>query len=124
MATIIMNVFKGQRIDMTAQMKDADKILEVFRNHNVRFDKKFTSINHSGPSTITFKGLKAEKIHSDITDAVVECYQLAKNDEVGNVYLKFTSFINPKYIEKKEKNDDEPKADDSKETEETRDEHL
>ena len=92
MASVVMNIFKGQRMDITAQMKDADKILEAFRKNNIRFDKKYTSINGKGPSTITFKGIKAEQYHSDITKMVVSLYEMTEKDEIANVYVKFTSF--------------------------------
>lgn len=108
MATVIMNIYKGQRMDITAQMKDADKIIELFRKYSIHFDKKFTSINN-GPSTITFKGLKAENLHSDLTDMVVECHQMAKSNDISNVYVRFTSFMNPKFMKEKEKPNEEPK---------------
>lgn len=93
MANVIMNVYKGQRMDITAQMRDADAILEVFRVNNVKFDKKYTSLNGKGPSTITFKGLKAENIHSDLTKMIVMLDKMADEDAIGNVYVKLTSFI-------------------------------
>ena len=102
MANVMMNVYKGQRMDVTAQMKDADVILDIFRSHSIRFDKKFTSITGNGPSTITFKGLKAENYHSDLTDMIMDIHKTAKENTIGNVYVKFTSFINPKYMKKKE----------------------
>lgn len=95
MANVMMNLFKGQRMDITAQMKDADAILESFRNHNVRFDKKYTSINKQGPSTITFKGIRAENHHCDITDVIADLQAQAKEDHIGNVYVKFTTFQKP-----------------------------
>ena len=92
MASVIMNLYKGQRIDITAQMKDADAILGVFRNHDIRFDKKFTTINGKGPSTITFKGLHAKNYHSDITKMIVSLYEMSCDDKIGNVYVKITGY--------------------------------
>ena len=99
MATVIMNIYRGQRMDLTAQMKDADVILEAFRNHSIKFEKKYTTLGGKGPSTITFKGLKAENVHGDLTDMIFELYQAAREDKIGNVYVKLTSFTKPK-IEK------------------------
>ena len=93
MATVIMNIYKGQRMDMTGMMKDADAILEVFREHHIHFDKKYTTLNNGGPSTITFKGLKAEKLHSDLTKMIVSLQEKAVQEEIGNVYVKLTSFM-------------------------------
>ena len=94
MSSLVMNVFKGQRIDITAPMKDADAILEAFRKHEIKFYKKYTTINENGgPSTITFKGVRAEKEASDITDIFMELHEKARNEEIGNVYVKF---ITPK----------------------------
>ena len=114
MATVVMNVYKGQRMDVTALIKDADVILDVFRKHSIRFDKKFTSLNGKGPSTITFKGIKAENIHSDITEMIMDLHSRAKTDEIGNVYIKLTSFINQKKTseEKHIENESSQKSDD------------
>ena len=95
MGNVFMNIYKGQRMDITAQMKDADAILDVFRKHSIRFDKKYTTINDKGPSTITFKGLHADKAHADLTEMVVSMYNLAKENQIGNVYVKLTSFNKP-----------------------------
>ena len=92
MSSVVLNVFKNQRIDITAQMKDADEILKIFKEHHVKFDKKFTSMNFKGPSTITFKGMKATNTHNDLTNVIVAIHKLAQEDTIGNVYVRFTSF--------------------------------
>lgn len=96
MATVIMNIYKGQRMDLTAQMKDADAILSAFHDHAIKFEKKYTTLGGKGPSTITFKGLKAENVHGDLTDMIFELYQAAREEKIGNVYVKLTSFIKPR----------------------------
>lgn len=93
MSHLILNVYKAQRMDITANVKDTDTVLEVFRKHNIKFDKKYTSLNSGGPCTITFKGICGEKAHVDISDAVFELYEKANSNEIGNVYVKFTSFV-------------------------------
>ena len=50
MNALVISMRKGQRMDITAQMKDADAILELFRTHQIRFDKKYTTIADNGPS--------------------------------------------------------------------------
>lgn len=93
MSSLVMNFHKGQRMDITAQMKDADKILEAFRTYNIRFEKKYTTINNDSPSTITFKGLKAENVHSNLTDLIVCLHESASEGAIDNVYLKITGFV-------------------------------
>jgi len=102
MSSVVLSVFKNQRIDVTAQMKDADEILRIFREHHIKFDKKFTSMNPKGPSTITFKGLKAMNTHNDITNMMVAMHELASTDVIGNVYVRFTSFNKAKKKEEAE----------------------
>lgn len=95
MSHLILNVFKTQRMDLTASVKDADIILDAFRKRRIKFEKKYTSLHPDGPCTITFKGIHSEDAHahSDISDMVFELYEKARNDEIGNVYVKFTNFI-------------------------------
>lgn len=93
MSHLILNVFKTQRMDLTANVKDTDVVLEAFRKYHVKFEKKYTSLHPNGPCTITFKGLHSESAHSDLSDMIFELYEKARDDEIGNVYVKFTNFI-------------------------------
>lgn len=100
MSSVVMNLFKGQRMDITAQMKDADAILVAFRQYGIRFDKKYTTIGGSGPSTITFKGLKAEKANSDLVAMISYLHQIASENKIDNVYVKISGFSSFKKNEK------------------------
>ena len=91
MSNVIMNVFKGQRMDITAQMKDADSVIEIFKIHHIRFGKKYTSINQDGPSTITFKDLKWTNEPGDLGAMISTLYSSAAEDVIGDVTIKFTS---------------------------------
>lgn len=95
MAFVTMNIYKGQRMDVTAQMKDTDRVMDIFRTLGIRFDRKYTTItNDDTPSTITFKGLHAEKKHTDLTEMIVMLRDMAASDDIGDVCVKFTSFTN------------------------------
>lgn len=94
MSNVIIDFFKGQRMDLTVQMKDADRILEVFRSYDIRFDKKFTSINDNGPSTITFKSVRCERVNEPGLFAMLTHLQgLAEQNDIGDVGIKFRSFF-------------------------------
>ena len=98
MSSLVLNLFKGQRVDITAQMKDADAILEVFRQNDLHFAKKFTTISGDGPSTITFKGVRAENAQANLMDAFVVLHTKAKSNDIGNVYVRFIS-MKPKRMD-------------------------
>ena len=98
MSSLVLNLFKGQRVDITAQMKDADAILEVFRQNNLHFAKKFTTISGEGPSTITFKGVRAENAQANLMDACAILHTKAKSNDIGNVYVRFIS-MKPKRMD-------------------------
>ena len=97
MAALVINFHKGQRMDITAQMKDADAVLKVFQEYSVRFDKKYTTITNDGPSTITFKGVKSSKTQDILADLLCDLTNKSRNDEIGNVYVKFVS-MRPKIV--------------------------
>lgn len=96
MGKVVMNVFKGQRMDITALMKDADVIIDIFKNYHVQFSKKYTSINDNGPSTITFKGLKALQDDGDLGNMIAAIWN---EDRIGEVVVKFTSHPPIKKVE-------------------------
>lgn len=89
MNALVINIHKGQRMDLTAQMKDADAVLEQFSNHDIRFDKKYTTIAGEGPSTITFKGVRSKTTYDKLADMLSDLTISARKGEIGNVYIKF-----------------------------------
>ena len=96
MSALIITLNKGQRADLTAQMKDADEIVAAFREYGIQFDKKYTSLNTNGPSTITFKGIRAEGTVARLTDLLEDLHGRAKQNMIGNVYLRFSGGYLPK----------------------------
>ena len=78
-------------MDLTAQMKDADAILELFKTHQIKFDKKYTTISENSPSTITFKGVRSTTTQDKLSDLLTSLHALARKDIIGNTYIKFVS---------------------------------
>lgn len=95
MNALIIGMRKGQRLDLTAQVKDTDSILDTFRENSVRFDKKYTTISETGPSTITFKGIRSSTTQDKLADVLMKLHGMARDNKIGNVYIKFVS-LRPK----------------------------
>ena len=94
---LVINMHKGQRMDLTAQMKDADMVLGLFQAHEIRFEKKYTTITGEGPSTITFKGVRPQKAQAHLADLLSDLTIRARDNEIGNVYVKFVG-LKPRVI--------------------------
>ena len=91
MSAVVISLHKGQRMDITAQMKDADRVLELFQACDIRFDKKYTTITGEGPSTITFKGIRSKNTQDKIADLISELNVDAREQRIENVYIKFST---------------------------------
>lgn len=113
MNSLIFATHKNMRMDLTAQMKDADEIIAAFRVYGIQFDKKFTSLNSNGPSTITFKGIRTDGATARITDMFVDLHARAQAEKIGNVFIKFNGYFTPKA------NKDKTATETEKETDET-----
>ena len=87
---LIISLNKGIRMDLTAQMKDVDEIFAAFKQYQIQFEKKYTSLITDGPSTITFRGIKTEGPTVRISDLLEDLHGRAKQNIIGNVYLYFT----------------------------------
>ena len=107
---LIMSTGKGLRFDLTAQMKDTDEIVAAFMAYDIIFDKKYTSLNTGGPSTITFKGVKTRGPAVKLTALVEDLYGRAKRDEIGNVFLQAIKEFVPAKKEEKSKPASEPET--------------
>ena len=91
MSKISFDLFPGQRVDITVSMADADKVIEIFKIHDARFAKKFTTINESTPSTITFKGISS----GDELICLFNHLDTSAVDFTGDVHIRFVNGKRP-----------------------------
>ena len=91
MAKISFDLFPGQRVDITVLMADADKVIEIFKIHDARFAKKFTTINGDSPSTITFKGITS----NDKLSSLFSTLDANLPDFVGDIRIRFVNGKRP-----------------------------
>lgn len=94
MSALVINLFPGQRMDITVLMKDADTVVEIFRKNHVHFYKKYTSIPDNSASTITFKGIKSDDPEFLYDSLLTDLHNASDKDEIGEVHVRFTSFTN------------------------------
>ena len=109
MNAFVITMFKGQRMDLTVQMKDADLVLGIFKAHSIRFDKKYTTITGDGPSTITFKNVRPEAVQGELADLISDLTIRARDGEIGNVYAKF---VGPRFAKPHAPEQKKPEAED------------
>ena len=94
MGAVIFN-YGSMKLDLTCSMKDADTVIRIMGEHDIQFEKKFTTLgNGETPSTITFTGIFTQKARKDLAE-LITALNTQKN-EIGNVYISMRGKKRPR----------------------------